>query len=88
MAAGILRGTPVRSQARRLVVIGTHTFSCGPLSPIPTRWFRATASESLIDFAALTKNADLVLEVFTAPCTADAGAAPLGCNDNTTKLDL
>ncbi|MDB4939077.1 MAG: Tryptophan synthase alpha chain [Labilithrix sp.] len=70
-------------------LVGMHTFACGPLSPVPTRWFRVTASTSLLDLRAVTKDkADLIVEVFPAPCAADGGAAPLGCNDNTSMSDL
>jgi hypothetical protein len=69
-------------------LVGTHTFACGPLSPVPTRWFRVTASSSQLDLRVVTKDkADLIVEVFAAPCAPDGGTAPLGCNDNTSASD-
>jgi hypothetical protein len=70
-------------------LVGMHTFGCGPLSPLPTRWFRFTASKSQTDLSAIAQGtADLILEVFAAPCGADGGDAPLACNDNTSLSDL
>ncbi|HEU4533059.1 MAG TPA: hypothetical protein VFS00_03040 [Polyangiaceae bacterium] len=57
-----------------------HVFPCGPLEPIPARWFRFTATKSETNIRVLTKLADdYILEVFSD--SSCAPATSLGCND-------
>lgn len=63
-----------------------HTFECGPLAPIPTRWFRFTAPKngSSVEVRGAT-GTDFVLELFSASsCDAPVRMA---CNDNADGLD-
>lgn len=60
---------------------GTHTFPCGPLEAIPTRWFRFTANdtETLVEIRSEAAD-DYILEVFeAASCDMESS---LGCDDS------
>jgi hypothetical protein len=76
-------------ESRTAAFTGMHTFSCGPLAPVPTRFFRWTAPHAdkidlKVRIALPTDN--YVLEVFSA-ASCDA-AARLACNDDKTADDL
>lgn len=60
----------------------THTFTCGPLEALPTRWFRFTAPKNgpSVEVTGVTPEDDYILEIFEdAAC---APAASIGCNDD------
>ena len=60
---------------------GEHVFPCGPLTALPTRWFRFTASTTGNMTAEVTDSPDhYVVEVFSA-ATCDAPASA-GCHDD------
>ncbi len=63
-----------------------HTFTCGPLEPVPTRWFRFTATKSNTRVEIRSDQTDdYILEVFSsAACDA---SALVGCNDNRSGSD-
>lgn len=77
-------------QVRTGTFTAMHLFSCGPLEPVPTRWFRWTARKSdettklRVEVALPTEN--YVVEVFSAE-SCDASVR-LACNDEASATDL
>lgn len=62
-------------------VVSAHVFPCGPLSAVPTRWFRFTATKTGSMTAEVKQTTDdTVLEVFSSPTCDQAGS--LACNDD------
>ena len=64
-----------------------HTFQCGPLEPVRTRWFRLTATkddETNIDVRSAGVD-DYLLEVYSD--VGCASEALLGCDDNADAPD-
>ncbi len=58
-----------------------HTFVCGPLAALPTRFFRFTASKRDTDVEVYSdKLDDYILEVFSDSGCSAAGS--VGCNDD------
>lgn len=63
-----------------------HTFPCGPLEELPTRWFRFTATkDSTAVEVRATGPDDFIIEVFDAMTCAPASS--LACNDDDSGLD-
>ena len=62
-----------------------HTFECGPLDPIPTRWFRLTATKDDTDIEIRRAEADdYIIEVFGENgCPV---SSRLACNDDANGL--
>jgi hypothetical protein len=58
----------------------THTFACGPLKALPTRWLRMTATRTGPQQVKLysPESAGIVAEVFESPCPGDGGVS-LSC---------
>ena len=63
-----------------------HTFECGPLEPLPTRWFRFTATDDDSRVKVRTEGPDdYIVEVYgDESCSQDD---LLGCNDDETGGD-
>ena len=57
----------------------SHTFRCGPIEPIPTRWFRITLTKpsSLVEVRSHASGDDYLIEVHSAGTGAwHVGARP------------
>ncbi|MEZ4444518.1 MAG: hypothetical protein R3B72_35920 [Polyangiaceae bacterium] len=58
-----------------------HLFTCGPLDPLPTRWFRFTANDTETGVEVRADGADdFIIEAFDAATCAPV--ASIGCNDD------
>jgi hypothetical protein len=61
-------------------VTSPHTFTCGPLDSVPTRWFRVTAQNDGAEIEVSGHPADdFVIEIFSDAACDDG--ARLGCGD-------
>jgi hypothetical protein len=63
-----------------------HTFPCGPLDPLPTRWFRFTASkdQTVVEVRADGPD-DFVLEAFDQVACGPSDS--MACNDDDSGTD-